>query len=47
LLKAAGKTDSSIIEDLDQATLDSMSAEDAAILEELINEQKNCKECSR
>ena len=47
LMKAAGKTDNSIIEDLDAATLESMSAEDAQLLEELITEQKNCKECSR
>lgn len=45
--KAAGFTDNSIIEELDVATLESMSAEDAQLLEELITEQKNCKECSK
>ena len=47
LMKAAGKTDKNIIEELDAATLETMSNEDAQMLQELITEQKNCKECSR
>ena len=46
-MKAAGKTDNSIIEELDAATLDSMSADDAQLLEELITSQKSCRDCSK
>jgi hypothetical protein len=32
LMKAAGKTDSSLIEDLDASTLETMSSDDAQLL---------------